>query len=166
LGVLESLTKDDLEFFKKFSLTTLEQLLQATEMEKQRIIEIIINKLGDTDKKVQCHAIFVLTKILKTSIKKESALPELLLKEIQVFMGRPGTKPQARFYAIAVLNKIASFIGKQDEKIRIALLKHYFSLFRKMIEDKQLEEENNKIAVGVLKGLNILLTAMAKEKLS
>ena len=57
-GVLTPLTHDDLEFFKKYSLTVLEQLAEKKSDMDDVIVGILVNKLGDTNKRVQTHAIF------------------------------------------------------------------------------------------------------------
>lgn len=87
------------------------------------ILNIIVNKLGDLSKKIQCHTIFVLLKL--TSAHREMA--EVIVREIQVFIQRPGTKNNHIYYAFAYLNRVASMIAPKDEKVRILLFKIYFS---------------------------------------
>lgn len=45
--VLQPLTHDDLEFYKKFALNVLEQLLERKPELEDLILSIIVNKLGD-----------------------------------------------------------------------------------------------------------------------
>jgi len=45
----------------------------------ENIISLIVNKLGDSSKKIQCHTIFVLINILKAN-KEEIA--EVLIREV------------------------------------------------------------------------------------
>lgn len=46
-NVLRQMTHDDMEFHKKFALTTLEVLLEGKPELEETILNIIINKLGD-----------------------------------------------------------------------------------------------------------------------
>lgn len=46
-NVLESFTHDDLEFYRKFGITTLEALLSSKPEMEETILTIIVNKLGD-----------------------------------------------------------------------------------------------------------------------
>ena len=50
--MLSSFTHDDLEFYRKFGLTTLEALLESKPEMEDTILSIIVNKLGDTSKKI------------------------------------------------------------------------------------------------------------------
>lgn len=71
-------------------------------------------------------------------------MAEVIIREIQLFISRPGTKNNNIYYAVAYLNRISSMIAPKDEKVRIMLFKIYFSLFRKVVstpskKDKKVE---------------------------
>lgn len=103
------------------------------------ILSIIVNKLGDLSKKVQCHTIFVLIKL--TQAHKEMA--EVIVREVQLFINRTGTKNNHIYYACAYLNRVSSLVAPKDEKVRILLFKIYFSLFKKIVgsdEKKELDK--------------------------
>ncbi len=149
----------------------------------ENIISLIVNKLGDSSKKIQCHTIFVLINILKAN-KEEIA--EVLIREVQIFISRPGVKPDHIYYAVAYLNKVASIAGARDEKVKVILFKIFMGLFQKLLAapvtkhksdekdkrkvnknkrnrfdkreaPKEIPQENNKVADIVLKGVNILI---------
>jgi hypothetical protein len=64
VGVLKTMTHDDLEFYRKYALNTLEFLMEKKPEIEDIILEIIVNKLGDQNKKVQCHTIYLLLKLI------------------------------------------------------------------------------------------------------
>ena len=51
--ILQSLTKDDLEYFRKQALTILVDLISSKPEIEELILSIVVNKLGDLSKKVQ-----------------------------------------------------------------------------------------------------------------
>ena len=55
---------DDLEFYRKYSLNILEMLLEKKPEIEDVILSIIVNKLGDSNKKIQCHTIYLLLKLV------------------------------------------------------------------------------------------------------
>ena len=64
--VLVEMSKDDLEFYRKISLDVILHLLQNTQELKEILLGILVNKLGDSFKKVQQHSILLLTRLLKS----------------------------------------------------------------------------------------------------
>ena len=71
MEVLVRLSKDDLEYFRKLGMDILVDLISAKPEIEEVILGILINKLGDSSKKVQQHAISVMCKLLKN--QKEMA---------------------------------------------------------------------------------------------
>jgi ribosome biogenesis protein MAK21 len=63
IDILKPMTHDDLEFYRKFSLNILELLIEKKPEMEDQILNIIVNKLGDQSKKVQCHTIYLLIKL-------------------------------------------------------------------------------------------------------
>lgn len=64
VGILKVMTHDDLEFYRKYSLNLLEFLMEKKPEIEDVILEIIVNKLGDQSKKVQCHTIYLMLKLI------------------------------------------------------------------------------------------------------
>jgi ribosome biogenesis protein MAK21 len=113
-----------------------------------------------------------------------------------MFIGR--SKEQSHiFYSVAYLNRIAQMVAPKDDKVRLMLLRIYFSLFRKVLKNDEeskaelvvkkdrtkskqqnkqaakvkkanfkpdeLDQEDNKVAELVLKGVNILVTKCSQQ---
>ena len=109
------------------------------------ILDIIINKLGDTSKKVQCHAIYLLLNLSQAHIE----MTEVIVHSVTLFLSRNQTKPSHVFYSVAYLNRIASMVAPKDEKVRLMLLRTYFSLFRKILGEEEKTAADAKAAEGV-----------------
>jgi hypothetical protein len=97
------------------------------------ILDIIVNKLGDTSKKVQCHTIYLLLKLSQAHLEMTS----VILHSVTLFLHRHHTKPSHVFYSVAYLNRIASMVAPKDEKVRLVLLRTYFQLFRKILGEEE-----------------------------
>ena len=124
-NVLVQMTHDDLEFYRKYSLNCLEELIESKPEMEEVILSAIVNKLGDVTKKISCHTIYLLIQL----IKKHVTMAEVIVREVQLFIQRPGIKASHRFYATAFLNRVAAMVAPKDDKVRIALFKIYFGLF-------------------------------------
>ena len=90
-----------------------------------------MNKFGDSSKKIQCHAINTMVRVLTRFFgEAREDIQVTLLKEVSMFLMRPGTKPSHRIYALGFLNKAASIlIGDGNVDVRHTLLSIYFNLF-------------------------------------
>ncbi|TNV85590.1 hypothetical protein FGO68_gene17657 [Halteria grandinella] len=196
--VLKPMSHDDLEFHRRFALNTLEELLEKKPELEEQILNILVNKLGDTSKKVQCHVIYLLLKLSQAHME----MTPVIVHEVNLFIARNGTKNTHLYYAVAYLNRISSMVAPKDERVRVMLLRIYFSLFKKLLktDDKsqeakvvepkkdrnrskkdnelaakkakkaaelngpsELEQEDNKVAELVLKGVNILMSKCSAQ---
>jgi ribosome biogenesis protein MAK21 len=124
-NVLEPITHDDLEFYRKYSLNCLQILISSKPEMEETILSIIVNKLGDQSKKIQCHTIYLLIQLMKAHFE----MTEVIVREVSLFMSRPNTKASHRFYAVAFLNRAAMSVAPKDEKVRVMLFKIYFNMF-------------------------------------
>lgn len=96
---------------------------------------MIVNKFGDASKKIQCHAINTMVRVL-TRFHGESKeeIQNTVLKEVSSFLTRQGTKPSHRIYALGFLNKAAGIlIGSGSIDARHTILSIYFNLFNKLL---------------------------------
>lgn len=100
-----------------------------------QIISMIVNKFGDSVKKVQCHAINTMVRVLtRFHGDNREEIQTTILKEISVFLMRPGIKPSHRIYALGYLNKAASIlVGSGNIDARHSILSIYFNLFNKLL---------------------------------
>lgn len=57
--------------------------------------------------------------------------------ETHMLMQRPGLKASQKYYGAFFLNKIAILCGSSSEKVRIALFKIFFELFREVMKNPE-----------------------------
>lgn len=185
------MSHDDLEFHRKQSLNVLEHCLQSKPELEDVILSIIVNKLGDQSKKVQCHTIYLLIKLSQAHME----MTPVIVHEVNQFITRSSVKSSHVYYSVAYLNRMAAMVAPKDEKVRVMLLRIYFSLFKKLLNTdtnpdelappvkkdrskskrenqraakakpatNELDQEDNKVAELVLKGVNILMAKCSEQ---
>jgi len=131
------MSHDDLEFHRRFALNVLEELLEKKPELEERILQILVNKLGDTSKKVQCHVIYLLLKLSQAHVE----MTPVIVHEVNLFITRHGTKNTHLYYAVAYLNRISSMVAPKDERVRVMLLRIYFSLFKRLLKTDDKSQE-------------------------
>jgi ribosome biogenesis protein MAK21 len=135
---LAVLSTDNLDFIKeKATKTAFELLLHRSEQEGE-LLKIVVNKLGDPDRKLASNAGYLLTKLLA----HHHGMKHVVVREIENFIYRPGLKDRARYYAVIYLNQIV-LSSKDPPKVlpngtSVTLAKRlvdiYFTLFKLIIE--------------------------------
>lgn len=134
--ILEELSKDPLEFYRKQALQILLDLLCSKPEIEDIILSILINKIGDTSKKVENHAVQMLCKLLKV----HPEMAPVVLHEAYLMCQRPGLKSSQKYYAMSFLNKLAIISG-HDEAIRITLFRAYFHMFKSILQNPSERKE-------------------------
>lgn len=135
---LSDLTKDNLEFIKEKSLKTSFDLLLTRPEQEAQLLRIIINKLGDPERKLASNAGYLITKLLS----HHEGMKHVVVREVENFIYRPGLSDRARYYAVVYLNQIV--LSKKDRPMKLAdgtfsslakrLVNVYFTLFKLIID--------------------------------
>lgn len=135
---LAVLSTDNLDFIKeKATKTAFELLLHRSEQEGE-LLRIVVNKLGDPERKIASNAGYLLTKLLA----HHHGMKHVVVREIEDFIYRPGLKDRARYYAVIYLNQIV-LSSKDSPKVlpdgtSVTLAKRmvdiYFTLFKLIID--------------------------------
>jgi hypothetical protein len=135
--ILQTMSHAELDFQKTTSLDIAAQVLPYGKQADltQWIINMIVNKFGDSSKKVQCHAINTMVRVLtRFHGENREEIQSTILRELSLFLVRPGTKPSHRIYALGFLNKAAAIMvtsGTVDA--RHSILSIYFNLFNQLL---------------------------------
>lgn len=68
----------------------------------------------------------------------------IVLKEINLFLARPGIKPSHRIYALGFLNKAASImVSAGNMEARSVILRTYFNLFNELLHQDPVAQNAN-----------------------
>ena len=80
--ILVGMSKDGIESFRKLSLDILLELISSKPEMEEVILGILINKLGDSSKKVQTHAQSALCRL----VKNQPMMASIIVHETQMLL--------------------------------------------------------------------------------
>ncbi|CZT05077.1 related to MAK21-protein required for 60S ribosomal subunit biogenesis [Rhynchosporium agropyri] len=138
LKVLEGWCNDEVEFARLRAVTYVYELLKEKPEQEANLLRLLVNKLGDPDKKIASRTSYLLLQLqtshpLMKPIIVRSIESELLL--------RPGQSSHAKYYAINTLNQ--TILSGREEETAKMLLGIYFELFVAL-----LKKPEPKVVVG------------------
>ncbi|KAI9850208.1 MAG: hypothetical protein M1838_005978 [Thelocarpon superellum] len=124
IQILETWCNDEVEFARGRAVQYVWELLKEKPEQEANLLRLLVNKLGDPDKKIASKTSFLLLQLqtshpLMTPVIISSIESELLF--------RPGQSAHARYYAIITLNQ--TVLSDKEQPVAGKLLEIYFSLF-------------------------------------
>lgn len=123
LKILEVWCNDEIEFSRSRAVSYVFELLKERPEQETNLLRLLVNKLGDTAKKIASRASYLLLQL-------EQAHPLMkptIIKAIEEVLFRPGQSQHAKYYAIITLNQ--TVLSLREEQVAAQLLDIYFGLF-------------------------------------
>lgn len=147
IQLLEQWCGDEVEYARSRALTYVFELLKDKPEQEENLLRLLVNKLGDTDRKIASRASYLLLQ-LETI---HPAMKMIVTNSIEAdCLFRPGQSLHARYYAIITLNQ--TIFSQKEEAVANRLLEIYFSLFvqllRPLDEKKAKQSTNTKVQHG------------------
>jgi ribosome biogenesis protein MAK21 len=140
LKVLESWCNDEVEFARSRSTTFVCDLLKEKPEQEENLLRLLVNKLGDANKKVASRASYLLLQLQVT----HPMMKEVIMNAIESEMlFRPGQNLHAKYYAITTLNQ--TVLSPREPGVANKLLEIYFSLFLSLLKTKDASKKANPI---------------------
>ncbi|KAB8339179.1 hypothetical protein FH972_022114 [Carpinus fangiana] len=128
LKILETWCNDEVEFARMRAITFVWELLKDKPEQEENLLRLLVNKLGDTDKKVASRASHLL---LQTQVLHPSMKPVIIDSIESEVLLRPGQSAHAKYYAVITLNQ--TILSSNAPETANKLLDVYFSLFVTML---------------------------------
>jgi ribosome biogenesis protein MAK21 len=128
IRILEAWCNDEVSFVRARCLGYVYDLLTHKPEQEANLLRLLVNKLGDVDKKIASKASLLLLQL-------QSAHP--LMKPIVIstiesdVIFRPRQNPHAQYYAIITLNQ--TVLSGKEELVAVKLLEIYFALFTTLL---------------------------------
>ena len=146
LRILEIASHDSLYFYKSKAVDTLWSLLVEKPEQEGQLLGLLVNKLGDTERKLCSKVVFLLLQLLE----KHPNMNAVVVHEIDQFLHRHHLSDRAHYYAISFLSQI--LLKKQkDSKVANHLIKVYFRCFQQWMLKEEVE---SKLLAATLTGIN------------
>lgn len=129
LTILENWCNDAVPFARTKAVDYISSLLKEKPEQEANLLRLLVNKLGDNDKKIASKSSYQILQIQTT----HPLMKLILISTIESdFLFRPGQSLHAKYYAIITLNQ--TILSGREEGVARKLLDIYFSLFVKFLE--------------------------------
>ncbi|CAH3192516.1 unnamed protein product, partial [Porites evermanni] len=145
IGVVENLLHDTLVNIRSKILGTVFDLLCEKPEQEQVLLSLLINKIGDPDRKVASKAVY----LTRTLVTKHPNMKVVITKEIEKLLYRPNISIKAQYFAVCFLNQL--ILTKRDRELATRLISIYFSFFGAFLKKGEMEA---KMLSALLTGVN------------
>ena len=134
---LEALSRDNLDFLKQKALGAAAELLEKKPELEARLLQIVVNKLGDPDRKLAATAGHHLGRVLQA----HPVMKVVLVKEVEHFIFRPGLQQRARYAGTVFLTQVllSRKKGEGGSDLAERLIHIYLTLFDLQMRDAEQE---------------------------
>ncbi|KAL4925825.1 RNA-binding ribosome biosynthesis protein MAK21 [Aspergillus undulatus] len=123
LKILEVWCNDEIEFSRTRAVSYVFELLKEKPEQEANLLRLLVNKLGDTSKKIASRASFLLLQLEQS----HPLMKPTVIKAVEEVLFRPGQSQHAKYYSIITLNQ--TVLSGKEEEVGVQLLDIYFSLF-------------------------------------
>ncbi|XP_057314957.1 CCAAT/enhancer-binding protein zeta-like isoform X2 [Hydractinia symbiolongicarpus] len=152
IEIIQNLSKDPLVNIRNKVLGIIYELLVLKPEQEQKLLAMLVNKLGDPDKKVASKSSYLMSQL----ILKHPNMKNTVIQEVERMMFRPNVSEKSQYYAICFLNQIA--LSHQEKNVATKLISIYFSFFKvtatRYKNKKSVDAQQTKLLSGLLTGVN------------
>ncbi|KAF2094763.1 CBF-domain-containing protein, partial [Rhizodiscina lignyota] len=124
LKVLEQWCSDEIEYARSRAVTYVWELLKEKPEQEENLLRLLINKLGDKDRKIASRASYLLLQLQVTHPVMKGVIISAIESECLL---RPGLNSHAKYYAVITLNQ--TVLSAREQEVANKLLNIYFALF-------------------------------------
>lgn len=123
LEVLEECGRDSVSHFKLKSVSVVFDLLVAKPENEKQMLSILVNKLGDPERKVASNASYYLRLLVE---KHHPQMKLILIREVELLLHRKNVGRKTQYYAVSFLNQLK--FGKDDVELSRRLVSLYMDV--------------------------------------
>ncbi|CAI5706247.1 hypothetical protein KXD40_009738 [Peronospora effusa] len=138
-GVLASGMDDAVDSHKRTCLRAANALLRAKPEQEAVLLAMLVNKLGDPDRKIAAY----LHRMLQELLQEHPVMKRVVVDEVERLLTRPKVSDRAKYNAVLFLNQIYLDGVEADADLAGHLISVYFGLFSK--EVRRHDEEKKKV---------------------
>jgi len=149
---LKSFMSHSVVHHRLHSMKVAVSLLMERPEQEERLLELIINKMGDPERKIASSASHLLTILLK----EHSAMKSVVVTEVLQFLHRTGLNDRTKHYAVSYLAQLR--FTSNDRLLARKMIESYLSLFEDALlisdGDPAKKEQSHKLVAAILTGCN------------
>ena len=130
LQILEVWCNDEVAFARGRAVDYIYSLLKEKPEQETNLLRLLVNKLGDKDKKISSQTSFRILQLMTAHPAMKMTIVSAIESDL-IF--RPGQSLHAQYYAAITLNQ--TVLSSGDETLTRKLVDVYFSLFLKILHN-------------------------------
>ncbi len=134
---MEEGAQESLPYFKRACIQAAHELLAAKPEKEKRLLSLLVNKLGDPDRKIGANVVFLLQQL----IRKHPGMKGVVVDELEALIFRDGVSQRAQYYALVFMTEIP--LARQTDT---QLAKRMIALYIRMFTAVADEERARKLA--------------------
>lgn len=124
IKTLEVWCNDEIEFSRSKAVSYVYELLKEKPEQESNLLRLLVNKLGDRNKKIASRASYLLLQLMQAHPLMKSTIISGVEAEL---LFRPGQSQHAMYYGIITINQ--TVLSGKEENVAMKLLDIYFGLF-------------------------------------
>lgn len=128
IKIIETWCNDEVVFARGKAVDYVSQLLREKPEQEANLLRLLVNKLGDSDKKIASKTSYNLLQLQIPHPLMKSTIISAIESDL---LFRPGQSLHARYYAMITLNQTT--LNVKQENVTKQLLNIYFSLFTQLL---------------------------------
>lgn len=140
IRILETWCNDEVVYARGKAVRYVYELLRDKPEQEANLLRLLVNKLGDQDKKVASKTSY---QILQLETSHPLMKPNIISAIESDILFRPGQSLHAKYYAVITLNQ--TILSTKEEDVAKKLLNIYFTLFGSLLEKPEKEVEVAKL---------------------
>ncbi|KAI0111531.1 CBF-domain-containing protein [Daldinia grandis] len=134
---LEVWCDDEVEYARTKAVDLAFALLRDKPEQESNLLRLLVNKLGDRERKISSRASYLLLQLLNT----HPGMKQVVIRSIeQDVLFRPGQQIRAKYYAINTLNQ--TILSTKEPQVADSLLNIYFGLFVALLKSGELNQHD------------------------
>lgn len=145
LDALEVLLRDAMVSIREKAVQIVYELLIKKPEQERRLLAMLVNKLGDPDRRLASRVIFWLLKLLQV----HPGMKLVVSREMEQLIWRPNVDRHAQYYAFCCLNQIV--LSHEESAVAHKLTDIYFAILPNLISAGQME---SRMVSALLTGIN------------
>lgn len=142
---LSMIASDTVDTNREKAISAMTDLLMGNAEQEHKLLELIVNKIGDPISRVGSKAVFCINKLLQ----EHPNMKLVVLREVEKLLFRKNVSQRTQYYAICVLTQFV--LDRNDDEIAATLLEVYFAFFKACLKKG---EPDSRMMAAILMGVN------------
>eukprot|EP00178_Gracilaria_changii_P005133 TRINITY_DN1830_c0_g1_i1.p1 TRINITY_DN1830_c0_g1~~TRINITY_DN1830_c0_g1_i1.p1 ORF type:complete len:919 (+),score=133.02 TRINITY_DN1830_c0_g1_i1:174-2930(+) len=164
VDILEECGRDPLTFMRETALKYMAELLIEKPENENLLLAMLVNKLGDPERKVSSLASQQLLKLIH---EHHPRMQMVVIKEVEQLILRQNVSRKAQYYAVNFLNQIR--FSANDVELARRFVRLYMDLFTRIISEDEMKskpgtQKREKVKVKRIRRKGVIVKKEVKAK--